>query len=337
MDKSLATVRTKFTIIAISLAVFCVALGGFGVYYLAESSLNQQINATKINQLASNDPAVTEYLASQEKYKAHFVTIAADIQRDNRQQLTRSLPAFLLIASVFSGLAGWILARKLLVPVKDSFVAQRRFMQDAAHELRNPLAALKTMVQQARRQPPRGVKLDSLFSSMDSQLNHLSAITTDLLLLERREYPGTQPTDIVALIKDILEEFHPQIMAKKLRIANDMPAVLVVKIDPQHFVYMAKNILENAIKFSDQDKPVIQIVLKPKADGWLLLVKDNGIGIATADIENITQRFYRGQNVTQIEGSGLGMAIVAKFVNIYNGSLKIKSIVGKGTTISVEM
>lgn len=337
MDKSLTQARAKFTFLSVSLAIFCAVLGSVGMYTIAENRLNNQINTTKLSELTSNNPAVTEYLASQQKNNAHFVSIAAAIQRDNQQQLTRNLPILIFTASLFSGLVGWFLSRKLLAPVKESFLSQRRFMQDAAHELRNPLAALKTMVQQAHRKPPKDAELAKLLSSMNGQLNHLSAITTDLLLLERREYPGTELTDIVALTNDILEEFHQQLYIKNIHLVCDMPTTLQVKIDPHHFVYMAKNIIENAIKFSDKHKQVIHISIKQSSDCWTLQVKDNGIGIPREDIQNITQRFYRGKNVTSIDGTGLGMAIVAKFVDIYKGSLKIKSVSGHGTSISIKI
>lgn len=337
MDKSLTQARRRFTILSVSIAIFCALLGGIGVYAVAETRLNSSINASKLTELTSGNPAVSEYLASQEKYNAHFESIAAAIQRDNQQQLTKTLPLLIGVSVLISGLVGWLLSRKLLVPVKETFLSQRRFMQDAAHELRNPLAALTTMVQQARRKPPKDKELGKLLDSMNGQLNHLSAITTDLLLLERREYPGTEQTDIVALIQDILEAFHQDISAKKLQVLCDMPSTFVVNIDPQHFVYMAKNIIENAIKFSDKNKPVIKISLKQVSERWTLVVKDNGIGIPNEDIANITQRFYRGKNTTSIDGTGLGMAIVAKFVNIYRGSLDIKSLAGRGTSVSITL
>lgn len=337
MDKALSSVRTRFTLFSVGIALVCALLGSVGMYALAESRLNNQINAAKIGELTASNTAVSEYLASQQKYHAHFETIAAAIQKDDRQQLTKTLPYILFGTAVVSGLAGWFLSRRLLVPVKESYLAQRRFMQDAAHELRNPLAAMKSMTQQAIINPPAAQKLPVYLDSMDTQLEHLSAITTDLLLLERREYPGMQQTDLVSLIDDILEELHHLTLQRKVKIIRVMPKQLVVTIDPHHFVYMAKNVIENAIKFSDASKPIIKVKLSSKKDGWELTVKDNGIGIESDDIANITQRFYRGKNATTIDGTGLGMAIVAKFVDIYKGKLHIKSSLGKGTVISIEI
>ncbi|NDG29962.1 ATP-binding protein, partial [bacterium] len=106
-------------------------------------------------------------------------------------------------------------------------------------------------------------------------------------------------------------------------------------INPHHFVYIAKNIVENAIKFSDKNTPTIQVLLKKKSDKWVLQVKDNGIGIPKDDVTSVTKRFYRSKNATGLEGTGLGLSIVAKFVDVYKGSLQITSSVNKGTIVTV--
>jgi signal transduction histidine kinase len=95
--------------------------------------------------------------------------------------------------------------------------------------------------------------------------------------------------------------------------------------------------IENAIKFSKPNGKPVQVKLAKSKKGWSLTVKDFGIGIPKDDLPNITQRFYRAKNASNTNGTGLGMAIVAKFVGIYNGDLQIQSVTNKGTTISVDM
>jgi signal transduction histidine kinase len=210
-------------------------------------------------------------------------------------------------------------------------------MQDAAHELRNPLAAMSTMIQQAESRPPKDKELTTLIHSLERQTNHLSAITTDLLLLEHREYPSSETVNVSELLGDILEELHHQAVAQKVEIKTTIPPELIAKIDPQHFVYIAKNMIENAIKFSKPNGKPVEISLKKQPNGWTFIVKDHGIGIPKEELPNITQRFYRAKNASETDGTGLGMAIVAKFVDIYKGSLSIQSTTNKGTTISVRM
>ncbi len=337
MDSVIKKAQRNFTIVTIGVAVICAIVAALGTYVYAEQRLMQNISAAKIDQLTQDNSELSAYIASQAPYHAHFETIAGIIQREDRNQITTSLPIVLGAVALMSGLAGWWLSRRLLVPIKDSYLSQRRFMQDAAHELRNPLAAMSTMLQQAENRPPKGPALQKFIQSLGRQATHLSAITTDLLLLEHRDYPGTNDVNIAELLGDIIEELHHQAKAHKIKISHTAPDSVIAKIDPQHFVYIAKNMIENAIKFSPANSRPIAVVLTRSKGGWQLTVKDYGIGIPKEDLPNITQRFYRAKNATQTDGTGLGMAIVAKFVSIYGGELHIESTPGKGTTISVKM
>jgi signal transduction histidine kinase len=336
MELALKKARKQFTLVTVGVAISCAALATLGTYFYAEQRLQQNISAAKLGQLAADNTELSAYIASQEPYHAHFETIASIIQKEDRSQLTASLPVLLGGVFIVSGLVGWWISRKLLVPVRESYIAQRRFMQDAAHELRNPLAAMSTLTQQAQNRPPTGKKLSTFINSIDRQAKQLSAITTDLLLLEHREYPGTQKVNISELLEDVIEELHHQTIDKNIRINMQVPSELVAQIDPQHFVYIAKNMVENAIKFSKPKKQV-DIQLKQKKSGWELQVRDYGIGIPKEEIPHITGRFYRAKNASETDGTGLGMAIIAKFVDVYKGNLQIKSTTGKGTTISVSM
>ncbi|HPD98967.1 MAG TPA: ATP-binding protein [Candidatus Saccharibacteria bacterium] len=337
MDKVLATARKNLTFATVGVAIICALVASIAMYAYAEQRLQQNISAAKIGQLAQDNSELSAYIASQAPNHAHFETIAGIIQREDRNQITASLPFVLVAVIVMSGLAGWWLSRRLLSPVKEAYLSQRRFMQDAAHELRNPLAAMSTMLQQAKNRPPAGKELNTFIQSLGRQATHLSSITTDLLLLEHRDYPGTQEIDIAELLGDIVEELHHQAVAKHITVNLKKPTTLNTKIDPQHFVYIAKNVLENAIKFSDKKGKPIDVQLTHSKTGWTLKVRDYGVGIPKQDLPNITQRFYRAKNATNTDGTGLGMAIIDKFVSIYHGDVSITSTVGKGTTVIVTL
>lgn len=334
MDKALLSARRKITISTILIAISCATISTLGMYYISDRALSTKIDAARIGNLVQSNPELSQYIQSQEKYNAHFETIASMIQGQDRQNINRLMPLILLSTFVISGLVAWFLSRQLLKPVRESFLSQRRFMQDAAHELRNPLAAMQTQIQQAINNPPDNKNRTKLLKSLDRQANHLSAITTDLLLLERREYPGTELVNIQELTTDVVEELHHSALEKNIKINVSMPDNFSVRIDPQHFVYIVKNLLENAIKFSDSEE-TIEIRMKNTSHGWELKVKDRGIGIPKEELESITQRFYRAKNASKIEGTGLGMAIVAKFTKIYSADLNISSVLGKGTTVSI--
>jgi signal transduction histidine kinase len=95
------------------------------------------------------------------------------------------------------------------------------------------------------------------------------------------------------------------------------------------------NLLSNAIKFSTE-KGIISIKSVVHDNGMELTVEDNGIGIAEIDQQHLFERFFRAGNVTNIQGTGLGLHIVSKYIELMNGSIHYKSELEKGTTFTIQ-
>jgi signal transduction histidine kinase len=337
MDNAIQTARQRFTLLTIAVAVLCAILSVAGSYIYSRAQINNRINADRLSELSISNPALSKYLESQKEYNAHFDSMAAIIQQEDQDRLYQALPVVFGSVFLLSAGIGWLLARKLLQPVNEAYYIQRRFMQDAAHELRNPLAAMKSLIQRAGNRKIQDKELVTMIHSLNRQVNNLSDITTDLLLLERKELVGKNPVDIVGLLHDVIEQLHQEALHRKVKIRVDAPEKLEVPINPQHFVYITKNIIENAIKFSTRPRQTVEVYLAKKQQGWILKVKDNGIGISGDDLRLLSQRFYRGSNTAGIDGTGLGLSIVSKYVALYKGKLRITSHINKGTTVSVTM
>jgi signal transduction histidine kinase len=209
-------------------------------------------------------------------------------------------------------------------------------MQDAAHELRNPLAAMKSILQQSQAQKIDDKRLAANLASLERQTDHLTNITTDLLLLERTESKPVKPIDIVPLLHDVTEGLHYKSQRKGVKVTVSAPDTLNAVISPSHFVAISKNLIDNAIKFSPSGKKAaVTVKLVKHSGGWKLTVKDKGVGIKKSEHKHLTQRFYRASNSVEIEGTGLGLAIVSKYVSLYEGTLQIVSSPGKGTTVTI--
>jgi PAS domain S-box-containing protein len=108
----------------------------------------------------------------------------------------------------------------------------------------------------------------------------------------------------------------------------------LVFLDSSLLKHIVMNLLSNAIKFSNTNASIsIETAVTKKS--IKLEVKDSGIGISAADQQHLTERFFRATNATNIQGTGLGLHIVSKYVELLNGKLSIKSELNKGTTISI--
>ena len=98
--------------------------------------------------------------------------------------------------------------------------------------------------------------------------------------------------------------------------------------------HIAMNLISNAVKFSAEDG---QVTIKTVNTGDVLLfsVSDNGIGISEEDQKHLMERFFRGSNATNIQGTGLGLHIVARYTELMNGAIECRSRVGLGTTFTL--
>jgi TRAP-type C4-dicarboxylate transport system permease small subunit len=113
MDAVLKRAQRNFTIVTVGVAIICAIVAALGTYVYAEQRLQQNISAAKLGQLAQDNSELSDYIASQEAYHAHFETIAGIIQREDRNQITTSLPFVLGVVAVASGMAGVVVVATL--------------------------------------------------------------------------------------------------------------------------------------------------------------------------------------------------------------------------------
>jgi signal transduction histidine kinase len=108
----------------------------------------------------------------------------------------------------------------------------------------------------------------------------------------------------------------------------------MVCLDQSMMKHIVINLLSNAIKFSSEDS-VIELSTENATDTLLISVTDKGIGIPKEDQENLFRRFFRSSNVTNIQGTGLGLHIVKKYAELMNGSIECDSELGRGTKFTI--
>lgn len=330
ITKQFQKVSRRFVLIIISLSVLSVAMLAFALYETNSLRFGNDVSSEELQNVIKDDEAVVEYLQQEKNYEAHFVTIANLVKQDQQQAIGKALIMITIPVIIIVAALSYFVAKYLLRPVRESYESQERFIQDAAHELRNPLAAMSLAIENAKK-----TKNDKeLVKTMSRQTKRLIRINEDLLYLERRT-PGTKidEVDITELLEDVLEDLQASITNKKLKLEAKVDKGIKLKIDPKDFIKLSRNLIENAIKYSDSGKK-LNVKLQQGKE-IVFVVKDQGIGIPEKDLKHIGQRFYRSKNATSIDGSGLGIAIVKKVLNVYGGKLEITSKLSKGTTVKV--
>jgi signal transduction histidine kinase len=108
----------------------------------------------------------------------------------------------------------------------------------------------------------------------------------------------------------------------------------MINFDKKLLKHILFNLVSNAIKFSPENKP-IEVGIKVLKRNWTLNVKDNGIGIPKSDQKHLFERFHRGKNVTNIQGTGLGLNIVARITEMLEGKISYETKENLGTTFTL--
>lgn len=202
--------------------------------------------------------------------------------------------------------------------------SERRFTADAAHELRTPLAAIQIQAQVAlasHKEEGRAHALEQVLAGT----RRATRLVEQLLRLARLDplagLPATRPVALAALAQQVLEELRLGDAAERVQVAIAEDAV--VSGDPDLLRVALRNLIDNALRYSPAAGN-ITVAARGEAGGMRLWVEDNGPGVAAADLPRLSERFYRGGEVTQ-EGSGLGLAIVARIAQLHGAGLHLEN------------
>ena len=211
-----------------------------------------------------------------------------------------------------------------------------RFLSMASHEFRTPLTTILSSATLIAEYPlsEQNDKRIKHVERISSAVNNLNDILSDFLSLSKIEEGKVEAVirefNIKNLIVDILDELKA-LYKKGQQIDYKHSGAEEVELDPKLLRNILVNLVSNALKFSDEGKSV-KIQVKNMAKSLTISVADAGIGISEEDQEHLFQRFFRGQNATNIQGTGLGLNIVAKFVELMGGNIEVESELNKGTT-----
>lgn len=337
MKERLRTIQKQFVTSIILLATLSV-VGLAGILYTTNAiRLHRDVSAGQLHSLTQDYPELNAYIESQKAAEPHFTKIANLVKADQQQLIGRALLYTGIPMLALSSLIGYVLARRLLKPVEETYASQERFLQDASHEMRNPLAAVTAVIQEARTNPDPNAQSKAL-TILDNQIGHLVKLNEDLLLLERTKHADKSLTNANAseLLYDVIESVTAQANNRRIKIKSSIQPQLHVPLADREYVCVIRNIIENAIKYSP-DRATIHIQLHADKNRIKLEIKDTGIGIPKDQLEHIGERFYRADNVGRKPGTGLGLAIVFQIVSRVKGSVDIQSKSQKGTTVRVDL
>lgn len=225
--------------------------------------------------------------------------------------------------------------------LQKSFVEMQRFTADAAHELRTPLAVLRSEAEVALRAPRTDAEYRQVLESQLEEIDRLTRLADQLLFLCREDAepspPPPEPVRVDSLLQSVGDQMQSSAEAKGLSLNVDPVPDCCVAIDADRLRRLFVNLVDNAIKYTPHGGDV-RITGRRENGTIEILVTDTGPGIAASHLPHLFERFYRVDPARRgTEGTGLGLAICRSIVERHHGSIRLDSAPGRGTTVRIEL
>ena len=300
-----------------ALALFGVApllllLGAMGSYWLARRALRPVERLTR---------------AAQE-IEAH------DLRR--RVPTPRAHDEIYTLATTLNG---------MIARLEHAFAQQRRFVADASHELRTPVAAIQSLTDVALAQPGSVEDTTETLRAVNNEAQRLGALIGELLALARADegqlHLEREPVRLDQLATDVAAVAEPLAAERGVTLALHLAAATVMG-DEARLIQMLLNLVDNALRYTPAGGRV-DLTVATQGQRARLIVRDTGVGIAPEHLPHIFERFYRADSArtrgaiasANEGGSGLGLAIVEWVVRAHDGEIAVASQPAHGTTITV--
>lgn len=233
-------------------------------------------------------------------------------------------------------------SQKILKQEEEIKENRLEFLSMIVHELRTPLTTISFSSNLLKRYDNcwNREKRQQYFHRLQKAVDMTNLLIDKVLILSRTDTGELsfepQTLNIIHFCNDLLYELYPDESRRKyikFSYQGDYPLVCA---DKRMLQVIFTNLLENAIKYSPAN-PLIDFVLSCQSGQVIFQIKDRGIGIEPIDMKRLFEPFYRGNNIGEYPGSGLGLCIVKKLVDIHGGQIALKSQLGVGTEFTITL
>lgn len=228
----------------------------------------------------------------------------------------------------------------LLDRLQQSFKRERQFIGDVAHELKTPIATLKSGVELtlSKERPKEEYKKTLVETIVD--IDRISALLQNILDLAWIGADKNKVNNKNFNLSDTVEELREIAVKlgtkKQISVKANIQSNIMIYGDEGKIARAILNVIDNAMKYTP-NKKLVYISLRKSMNEAIVEIKDAGVGIPKNDLEHVFERFYRGSKTAKTLGSGLGLAISQGIINTYKGTIRIDSVLGKGTTVKITL
>lgn len=215
------------------------------------------------------------------------------------------------------------------------------FFGTISHDLKTPLTVLNTtlyLLEKSRTEEQRAQNLERMRENIEVVQDYIQ----DMLSYSRLEYLPSferKPVMVHRLLEEVIKRLRPRADSKGIMITTYFdPQLPEVFASYDHLLRAFLNLVENSVAYTPSSGKV-ELKTARAGDQIEIIISDTGVGIAPDDVPNIFERFYRGGAAEELDkgGSGLGLSIVKKVIDMHEGTIQVRSVVGKGTSFIVTL
>ena len=330
--------RIKLTVLYSLLFFLFFALLSTGIYLWMENALGEGYFGQV--QQAEQIQSGPGHVGFDNEKEGAVVAIAGDVAL---RQLRSTLLLFnglnLLIIPLFS----WLLTKRTLAPVQESYQKQKQFVSDASHELKTPLAVVQGEIEVALKHIRTPIAYQKTMRSVHEEVGRLASLVDNLLILARadktKRISFQSDVDITDVLNTVRSELAPRIQEKKLRIKlNTSDESAIVRGDHDMLHQLFYNIVDNAIKYTPEQGKII-IKIERLNYSVICRITDTGMGIPQQEQTKIFDRFYRADiSRSHTKGYGLGLSISKMIAEQHKGMITVESLGNqKGSTFIISL
>jgi two-component system phosphate regulon sensor histidine kinase PhoR len=238
------------------------------------------------------------------------------------------------------GPSGAVVVMHDLTAAKNMDSVRRDFVANVSHELRTPLASIRAMAETIVLRSAKDPKIAGDFAQkIVHEADRLTALSEDLLDLAKIESgsraAGTERFPLAEVVDQVMAQLLPRADYRCIDLTANVPVDIIVEADRDAVYQILSNLIDNAVKYTPHEGTVV-VSAEMENSHALVKVTDTGVGIPTADLRRIFERFYRVDKARSREsgGTGLGLSIVKHLVEAHGGKVTVESTPGQGSTFA---
>ncbi|MBC8154939.1 MAG: HAMP domain-containing histidine kinase [Bacteroidetes bacterium] len=216
------------------------------------------------------------------------------------------------------------------------------FVTLASHEFRTPMGTILSSAALIGRYngPDEGKKRERHVQRIKSAVNSLTGLLNDFLSLSQMEqetlYGNPYPLNVVTFCDEVIDDMQSVTKPGQRVVYQHLDGLPAVAIDGQMLKNILINLLVNASKYSAEEKE-IELTTAVRDNQLIINVRDQGIGIPDVDKDNLFISFFRARNAIHVQGTGLGLYIVKRYVDLLGGTISFTSELSSGTVFTIEL